>query len=94
MTTKEKQMDEQEVRRLNAEVPHCIGSKDVSKALGVQPSNLGAVAGLPECVPWSKDSPRGQLWRVDVIEAFATERAKRYTSEHPGRGYHKGKVPV
>lgn len=71
MTRRKTAYTEEKVRELNAQVPALIGSNGFAELLGVAPSNLDRVAGLPA---HAAQLGRGRVWRVDVAEAFAAQR--------------------
>jgi hypothetical protein len=55
-----------------ASEPELVGQKDAAAILGVRPTNLRTVAGLPE--PYDHISS-GTLWRRDEIEELADQRS-------------------
>ena|SRR6187431_567207 len=60
------------VERLNRKVPPLMGQAEVAELLGVNPGNVKKTANLPAPIP--QTLKRGDLWRRDVMEAFAAER--------------------
>ena len=63
------------VEALNAAVPELMGRLEVARELGVEPTNLDKVVGVPEPIP--QELRRGALWRADVIREFAEWRRSR-----------------